>query len=232
MTASSIVFGNDRISWTGNNLISAGSVFINQTDLTAGNNVTFGRDSIFISAGGLVRITDDIYIAQDAGRTAGAATIEVYGQAESWRGNVEAIAEADAMAKLTKFVNGKNVSTERRVKVIGRSIEEAQDNKLDKYKSQDGTINVTDKQIDYEPYVDKNQQSSQDSSAIRNAKAINETIVTTVTNITSKGRLTGVRKIRDFQRNDGKVYVAVYVWSDKDQATSEYIRNRMQGKSQ
>jgi hypothetical protein len=67
---------------------------------------------------------------------------------------------------------------------------------------------------------------------MRNAKALNETIVTTVTNITSKGRLTGVRKIRDFQRNDGKVYVAVYVWSDKDQATSEYIRNRMQGKSQ
>jgi len=160
------------------------------------------------------------------------ASIEVYGQAESWRGNVEAIAEADAMAKLTKFVNGKNVSTERRVKVIGRSIEEAQDKKLDKYKSQDGTINVTDKQIDYEPYVDKNQQSSQDSSAIRNAKAINETIVTTVTSITSKGRLTGVRKIRDFHRNDGRVYVAVYVWSDKDQATSEYIRNRMQGKSQ
>ena len=52
----------------------------------------------------------------------------------------------------------------------------------------------------------------------------------TVTNLTSKGRLTGVRKIRDFRRNDGKTYVAVYVWSDKDQATSEYIRNRMQGK--
>jgi cell fate (sporulation/competence/biofilm development) regulator YmcA (YheA/YmcA/DUF963 family) len=159
-------------------------------------------------------------------------SIEVYGQAEAWRGNVEAIAEADAMAKLTKFVNGKNISTERRVKVIGKSIEQAQDNKLDKFKSQDGTINVTDKQIDYEPYVDKSQQSSQDASSLRNAKAINETIVTTVTSITSKGRLTGVRKIRDFQRNDGKTYVAVYIWSDKDQATSEYIRNRMQGKPQ
>ena len=157
-------------------------------------------------------------------------SIEVYGQAEAWRSNVEAIAEADAMAKLTKFINGKNVSTERRVKVIGRSIEEAQDNRLEKYKNQDGTINITDKQIDSESSADKNQQTSQDTSAIRNAKAINETIVTTMTTITSKGRLTGVRKIRDFQRNDGKTYVAVYVWSDKDQATSEYIRNRMQGK--
>lgn len=157
-------------------------------------------------------------------------SIEVFGQAEAWRGNVEAIAEADAMAKLTKFVNGQNVSTDRRIKIIGKSIENARDSKLDKFKSQDGTINVTDKQIEYEPMLDKSQQSSQDTAALRNAKAINETIVTTVTSITSKGRLTGVRKIRDFQRNEGKVYVAVYVWSDKDQATSDYIRNRMQGK--
>jgi len=157
-------------------------------------------------------------------------SIEVFGQAESWRGNVEALAEADAMAKLTKFVNGQNVSTERRVRIIGKSIEDTQNNKLDKFKNQDGTISITDKQVEYEPFVDRNQQTSQDSSSQRSAKAINETIVTTVTNITSKGRLTGVRKIRDFQRNDGKFYVAVYVWSDKDQAASEYIKNRMQNK--
>lgn len=157
-------------------------------------------------------------------------SIEVFGQAESWRGNVEALAEADAMAKLTKFVNGQNVSTERRVRIIGKSIEDTQNNKLDKFKNQDGTISITDKQVEYEPFVDRNQQTLQDSSSQRNAKAINETIVTTVTNITSKGRLTGVRKIRDFQRNDGKVYVAVYVWSEKDQAASEYIKNRMQNK--
>ena len=157
-------------------------------------------------------------------------SIEVYGQAESWRGNVEALAEADAMAKLTKFVNGQNVSTERRVRIIGKSIEDTQNNKLDKFKNQDGTISITDKQVEYEPFVDRNQQTSQDSSSQRNAKAINETIVTTVTSITSKGRLTGVRKIRDFQRNDGKVYVAVYVWSEKDQAASEYIKKRMQNK--
>ena len=42
-------------------------------------------------------------------------SIEVFGQAEAWRGNVEAIAEADAMAKLTKFVYGKDVATSRRV---------------------------------------------------------------------------------------------------------------------
>lgn len=159
-------------------------------------------------------------------------SIEVYGQAEAWRGNVEAVAEADAMAKLTKFVNGQTISTDRRVKVIGKSIEDARDNKLDKYKSQDGTINITSKQIESDPIADQNKQSSQENTATRSANTINQMVVTTVTNMSSKGRLVGVRKIRDFQRNDGKTYVAVYVWSEKDQATSEFIRNRMQGKPQ
>ena len=60
-------------------------------------------------------------------------SIEVYGQAEAWRGNVEAVAEADAMAMLTKFVYRKDISTSRRVKVIGHSIEAAKDNKLTAY---------------------------------------------------------------------------------------------------
>jgi hypothetical protein len=136
------------------------------------------------------------------------------------------------MAKLTKFVNGQTISTDRRVKVIGKSIEDARDNKLDKYKSQDATINITSKQIESDPIADQNKQSSQENTATRSANTINQMVVTTVTNMTSKGRLVGVRKIRDFQRNDGKTYVVVYVWSEKDQATSEFIRNRMQGKSQ
>jgi hypothetical protein len=89
---------------------------------------------------------------------------------------VEVVAEADAMAKLTKFVNGQTVSTNRRVKVIGKSIEGASDNKLDKYKSQDGTINVTAKQIESDFLGDRNQQSSQETNAVRNARAINQTI--------------------------------------------------------
>jgi len=158
-------------------------------------------------------------------------SIEVYGQAEAWRGNVEAIAEADAMAKLTKFVYGKDVATSRRVKVIGRSIEAAKDNKLTAYSNKEGDIEVTDKQIEGLPLTGgSNAKTDTSSTAERQATALNATIVTTITDITSKGRLVGVRKVRDFQRNDGKVYVAVYVWSEKNQAASEYIKNRMQNK--
>jgi hypothetical protein len=158
-------------------------------------------------------------------------SIEVFGQAEAWRGNVEAIAEADAMAKLTKFVYGKDVATSRRVQVIGRSLEAAKDNKLTAYSNKEGDIEITDKQIEGLPPIGgSNAKTDTSSTAERQATALNATIVTTITDITSKGRLVGVRKVRDFQRNDGKVYVAVYVWSEKNQAASEYIKKRMQNK--
>jgi hypothetical protein len=158
-------------------------------------------------------------------------SIEVFGQAEAWRGNVEAIAEADAMAKLTKFVYGKDVSTSRRVQVIGRSLEAAKDNKLTAYSNKEGDIEITDKQIERLPSIGgSSAKTDASSTAERQATALNANIVTTITDITSKGRLVGVRKVRDFQRNDGKVYVAVYVWSEKNQAASEYIKKRMQNK--
>ena len=135
------------------------------------------------------------------------------------------------MAKLTKFVYGKDTSTSRRVEVIGRSIEAAKDNKLTSYSNKDGDIEITDKQIEGLPLIGgTNAKTDASSTAERQATALNTIIVKTITDITSKGRLVGVRKVKDFQRNDGKVYVAVYVWSEKNQAASEYIKNRMQNK--
>ena len=157
--------------------------------------------------------------------------IEVFGQADVCRGNVEALAEADAMAKLTKFVYGNDVSTSRRVKVIGLSIEAAKDNKLTAYNNKEGDIEVTDKQIEgLSLSTGLNAKTNNASSAERQAAALNATIVTTITDITAKGRLVGVRKVRDFQRNDGKVYVATYMWSKDNLAASEYIKNRIQYK--
>ena len=76
--------------------------------------------------------------------------IEVYGQADAWKINVEALAEADAYAKLVKFVRGTQVSTERRTKIIGTAIEKAEDNNLNKYINSDGVIALTDKEIEAE----------------------------------------------------------------------------------
>lgn len=154
--------------------------------------------------------------------------IEVYGQADAWKGNVEALAEADAYAKLVKFVRGTQISTERRTKIIGTAIEKAEDNNLNQYKNSDGVISLTDKQIEADADTSNgNKVTETSNSAKRVASIVNSTTVTTLTTITSQGRLTGIRKVNDYKLNDGKLYVAVYRWSENDQATSDYVRDRM-----
>jgi major membrane immunogen (membrane-anchored lipoprotein) len=148
--------------------------------------------------------------------------IEVYGLAPAWKGNVDVLAEADAMDKLVKFVHGQTVSTDRRVKIMAKSLDKARDNTLNRFKSNDDNLNFDSKELE-----NSGSGSSSNNTSRRIADRVENTLVTTVTNITAKGRLTGVRKVRDSVVQDGKLYVAVYQWSEKDQATSEFVRGRM-----
>jgi hypothetical protein len=152
--------------------------------------------------------------------------IEVYGQAPAWKGNVEIVAEADAMDKLVKFIHGQTVSTERRVQIMARSMDRARDNTMNQFRSADGTINFDSADLD-KPLPALDNEGERSNTSRRVADRVENTLVRTVNTITSKGRLTGVRKIRDEVINDGRNYVAVYQWSEKDQATSEFIRGRM-----
>ncbi len=147
--------------------------------------------------------------------------IEVTGIAPAWKGNYTIIAEADAKEKLVKFIHGETVSTDRRIKIIGKALEKAKDNTLNKFKTADGTISFSEAELG------QDSSGSSDNTSRRIAERVDNTVVTAVTNITAKGRLTGVRKIREGTRDDGRFYVAVYQWSEKDQSTAEFIRNRM-----
>lgn len=148
--------------------------------------------------------------------------IEVYGLAPAWKGNVDVLAEADAMDKLVKFVHGQTVSTDRRVKIMAKSLDKARDNTLNRFKSNDDNLNFDSKELE-----NSGEENSRNNTSRRIADRVENTLVNTVTTITAKGRLTGVRKVRDSVVQDGKLYVAVYQWSEKDQATSEFIRGRM-----
>ena len=148
--------------------------------------------------------------------------IEVYGQADAWKGNVETLAEADALAKLVKFVYGNDVSTNRKVNIIGKAIENAEDTT--------NTDTITSDSKELESELKNKPNNSNSTNAKRTAKIVNETIADTVTSMKSQGKLVGVRKANDYQKDNGKTYVAVYVWSEKDQAISENIRTRMMGK--
>ena len=152
--------------------------------------------------------------------------IEVYGQADAWKGNVETFAEADALSKLVKFIYGNDVSTERRVKIIGKAIEDAEDLTQANSLPTVDPITSNDKQLEERLKRDIGNNRNSESS-IKKAKILNESITDTLTTITARGKLVGVRKVNDFKRNDGKVYVAVYQWSEKDLAMVESVRDRM-----
>lgn len=154
--------------------------------------------------------------------------IEVTGQAPAWKRNVEVVAEADAMDKLVKFIHGKNVSTERRVKIISRALDKATDVTNNKFKSMDGTIQTDSKEIEAEMRGSGNGEETQkDNTAVRKAQIVDETLVNTVSLIQSQGFLIGVRKISDSVKDEGKNYVATYQWSEADVAAATAIRATM-----
>ena len=148
--------------------------------------------------------------------------IEVYGIAPAWKGNVDVLAEMDAKEKLIKFIHGESVSSERRSRIIARSLDRAQDNTSNRFKSADGSANFDAADLEK---MDGNE--SRDNNSTRTASRLENTLVNTVTTITASGRLTGVRKVRDGRMQDGKFYVAVYQWSEKDQGVADMMRNRM-----
>ena len=132
------------------------------------------------------------------------------------------------MDKLVKFIHGKNVSSERRTKIISKAIDNASDVTSNKFRTVDGTFETESKQLEDELRSTKNGEEIQkDNTAKRKAQIVDETLVNTVTEIRSAGFLIGVRKISDAIKDDGKVYTAVYQWSETDVATATSIRATM-----
>ena len=163
--------------------------------------------------------------------------VEVTGTAPSWRGNVEIVAEADAMDKLVKFVHGQSVNSERRNRIITKTLDRARDNTLNRFRTVDGTASFDAREVSKEldrddsagvPKVaDDGSTNERNNTSRRIADRVEQGLVEATTTITAQGRLSGVRKIRDRVVQDGRVYVAVYQWSPQDQDTSDFIRNRM-----
>jgi hypothetical protein len=152
--------------------------------------------------------------------------IEVYGQAPAWKGNHAVLAEADAMDKLVKFVYGQSVSSNKKVEIMGKAIDIAKDETLKVSQSADGSLALTEKQVQSTP-LPAAPSSSKDAKNKRIAETLNQTMINTVNAMSSQGRLTAVRKVRDELSGDGKLYVAVYQWSKQDQASASYVRSLM-----
>lgn len=163
--------------------------------------------------------------------------IEVMGMAPAWRGNVDIVAEADAMDKLVKFVYGRSINSDRRNRIITHTLDRARDNTLNQFRTVDGTMNFDARkaaeELDREdttaaPRTDSAREGKEASNTSRRiADRVEKGLVEATTTITASGRLVGVRKIRDRVVQDGRYYVAVYQWSPRDQDTAEFVRQRM-----
>lgn len=160
--------------------------------------------------------------------------IEAFGYAPVWRGEYQIVAEADAKEKLVKFLRGETVDSTRMTRVIAKSIERSQDNTLNKFRTVDGTINVSDADIEKEESQanvnPSSEENSKSNTALRKASVNNARIVTSTITVTAKGRLSAVRKDRGGAIEDGKTYMAVYVWTPKDQNAARSITNMMDGR--
>lgn len=156
--------------------------------------------------------------------------IEVMGVAPAWKGNADILAELDAKDKLVRFVHGETVSTERRKRIVARAIDRARDNTVNRFQTNDQTLNFSAAELENDSATVPSaggDERSQNNTSRRVADRVENTLTEAVTSITAKGRLTGVRKIGDRVLDDGRTYVAIFQWSEKDQATAEFIRNRM-----
>ena len=156
--------------------------------------------------------------------------IQVTGTAQAWRGNVDILAELDAMDKLVKFVHGQEVNSQRRVRMLTRSMDRAKDFDVQHLNSP-ATANYDSRDLERDPerqtYADISGLEREHATTHRAATRIEHTLTQAVTEITGRGRLTGVIKIDDRVINNGRVYQAGYEWSNRTQNASEYLRHRM-----
>jgi hypothetical protein len=151
--------------------------------------------------------------------------IEVYGTAPVWKGNYTVIAEMDAKEKLVKFVHGENVSSDRRMRILGRSLDRAKDDSLVRTESSQSDFSFDAGELERDADLEPNNNDS--SSQQRAAQRLERTVVETMTTITASGRLTAVIKVGDQVSRDGRTYIARYEWSEKNQGVAEFMRNRM-----
>ena len=165
--------------------------------------------------------------------------IEVYGIADAWKGDRqthEILAEADAKERLVKYLYDQRVNSSRSVEITAKSLDKARDDALSRIKNGFEPYEIVafnEETVEQEVISEETmgtRDPPSDNASRRIAQRVEETKIAVLTQITSGGTLRGMRKIRSEVRNDGRTYVAVYQWSEKDQGTANEIRRRMLAK--
>lgn len=153
--------------------------------------------------------------------------IEIYGVAPAWKGNYDVLAEMDAKDKLIKFVHGEQVTSDRRTKMMAKTLDRARDNTANRVANNQQNLEFDSRELAEGIDAAEPATATDDNVSRRTAERLERAMLETAQSITSSGRLTGVHKTGDRISRDGRWYIARYEWSEKNQAVSETMRNRM-----
>jgi hypothetical protein len=128
-----------------------------------------------------------------------------------------------------KFIHGSSVKNSQRTKIIAKSLEIAKDRSVSTKNPTEEEVNFSDEEITKNVALSKD--NAEQNKNIRNASMVNQITTETISEITSKGKLRGVRKIKEYTQNEGKTFVAVYTWSSRDNSAASEMRKKMTEKN-
>jgi len=173
-----------------------------------------------------IRITYTLSGEVDSIETTGYAP--VWGNSQNAAREAFRVAELEAKKSLNDFNNRETVTTSKSVTMISKNLEQARDNKTNKFatnKNRDVVSAVaTDEEVTAK---DEGELNREENTAVRNdALRIASQVKTTIT-VNNRGIIGGLYLVEGEVINDGKNVRVVYRWDRKSNAVRPVLRNLM-----
>jgi hypothetical protein len=157
-------------------------------------------------------------------------SIETTGYAPVWGNSQNAareafrVAELEAKKSLNDFINREAISSTTSVAMISKNLEQAKDNKTNKFATNKSRDVVAEETSDEDV---KGELNREENTAVRNdALRIASQVKTTIT-VNNRGILGGLYLVEGEVINDGKNVRVVYRWDRKSNAVRPVLRNLM-----
>lgn len=162
--------------------------------------------------------------------------IETTGYAPVWGSSQNAareafrVAELEAKKSLNDFINRETIASSKSVTMISKNIEQARDNKTNKFatnKNRDEVSSIaTDEEVEANAKAE-GEVNKEENTAVRNdALRIASQVKTTIT-VNNRGILGGLYLVEGEVINSGKNVRVVYRWDRKSNAVRPVLRNLM-----
>jgi hypothetical protein len=162
--------------------------------------------------------------------------IETIGYAPVWGNSQNAareafrVAELEAKKSLNDFINRETIASSKSVTMISKNIEQARDNKTNKFatnKNRDEVSAIaTDEEVEAQAKAE-GEVNKEENTAVRNdAMRIASQVKTTIT-VNNRGILGGLYLVEGQVINGGKNVRVVYRWDRKSNAVRPVLRNLM-----